>query len=81
MGALLGYVLHHTRGTKVKIDLVVNTLLWQVTKHHLAHAHYVQAAFLAACAVVYGLYDLKVSQPPQMTLFAATAYNAFQVRY
>ena len=36
-----------------------------------------QVSFLAAFAVVYGLYDLRCGD--QTTLFMATAYNAFQV--
>ena len=36
-----------------------------------------QAAFLAAFAVVYGLYDIRISG--QSTLFVSTVYNAFQV--
>ena len=37
----------------------------------------VKASFLAAFAVVYGLHDLRSGG--QMTLFMASAYNAFQV--
>lgn len=36
-----------------------------------------QVSFLAAFAVVYGLYDMRCGD--QTTLFMATAYNAFQV--
>ena len=32
VGALLGYILHHTRGKAVKVDPMVNMVLWQVTK-------------------------------------------------
>ena len=30
VGVFLGYVLHHTRGRPVKVNQVVNLLLWQV---------------------------------------------------
>ena len=30
VGVLLGYILHHTRGKTVKVDPVVNLVLWQV---------------------------------------------------
>ena len=79
IGALFGYILHHTRGQKLKLDLVVNLLFWQVTYLILGscHPNFLQASFLAAFAVVYGLYDLRTGG--QTTLFMATAYNAFQV--
>ena len=79
IGALFGYILHHTRGQKLKLDLVVNLLFWQVTYLDLGscHPYFPQASFLAAFAVVYGLYDLRTGG--QTTLFMATAYNAFQV--
>ena len=32
VGVLLGYLLHHTRGKAVKVDPVVNVVLWQVNK-------------------------------------------------
>jgi len=63
VGVVLGYILHHTRGKAVKVDPMVNMVLWQVS-------------FLAAFAVVYGLHDLRSGG--KTTLFMATAYNAFQ---
>ena len=30
VGALLGYVLHHTRGQKIRLDRFVNLVVWQV---------------------------------------------------
>ena len=63
IGIVLGYVLHHTRGKQIEINQVLNILAWQV-------------AFLAAFAVVYGLYDTHVTGT--ITLFAATMYNTFQ---
>ena len=32
VGVLLGYILHHTRGKAVKVDPVVNVVLWQVNQ-------------------------------------------------
>ena len=63
IGILLGYILHHTRGKAVKINEVVNIIMWQV-------------AFLSAFAVVYGLYDARVTS--EISLFSATMYNTFQ---
>ena len=63
VGILLGYILHHTRGKAVSINEVVNIIMWQV-------------AFLSAFAVVYGLYDMRVTS--EITLFSATMYNTFQ---
>ena len=78
----LGYVLHHTRGRPVKVDQVVNLILWQVRETlkggDKAYQYQNQVSFLAAFAVVYGLYDLRCGG--QTTLFMATAYNAFQVK-
>ena len=34
VGVFLGYVLHHTRGRRVKVDQVVNLMLWQVRVAH-----------------------------------------------
>ena len=39
IGALLGYILHHTRGQKIKLDLVVNLLFWQVNYMILNSIH------------------------------------------
>ena len=63
IGIIVGYCLHHTRGKTFQINGVLNIILWQV-------------AFLAAFAVVYGLYDTKVTN--YITLFEATFYNTFQ---
>jgi len=63
VGVLLGYVLHHLRQKEVKIDYILNIVLWQ-------------AAFLAAFAVVYGTYDARVTG--EMSLLSATMYNTFQ---
>ena len=30
VGVVLGYILHHTRGKAVKVDPMVNMVLWQV---------------------------------------------------
>ena len=32
VGALLGYILHHTRGQKMRLDRLVNLVVWQVIK-------------------------------------------------
>ena len=47
----------------MKINEVVNIKMWQV-------------AFLSAFAVVYGLYDARVTS--EISLFSATMYNTFQ---
>ena len=63
IGILLGYILHHLRGKPVKIRKDVNIFVWE-------------AAFLAAFAVVYGLYNTKKTN--EITLFWSTMYNTFQ---
>ena len=63
VGILLGYILHHTRGKQLIINEQLNIVVWQI-------------AFLAAFAIVYGLYDARVSMSG--TLLAATLYNTFQ---
>ena len=78
VGVLLGYLLHHTRGKAVKVDPVVNLVLWQVNKFEVKVKVLKKISFLASFAVVYGLHDLRSGG--QTTLFMATAYNALQVR-
>ena len=63
IGILLGYTLHHTRSRDIKIGFIVNILLWQ-------------AAFLSGFAVVYGLYDVRVSKT--ISLFEVATYCTFQ---
>ena len=62
VGLMLGYILHLTKGKKVKIDLKLNLLCWQ-------------AAFLAAFAVVYGNYDV-YARP--LSMVEIVLYNGFQ---
>ena len=75
VGEFLGYILHHTRGKAVKVDHVIKLVLWQVVLLPLSKT-FPLVSFLAAFAVVYGLYGLR--QGKTTTLFIATAYNAFQ---
>ena len=63
IGLILGYVLHHTRGKEIQIGGNTNILIWQV-------------AFLSGFAVVYGLYDHRVSNT--INIFDAMMYNTFQ---
>ena len=62
IGILLGYILHHMRGKPVKLRKDLNIFGWE-------------ASFLAAFAVVYGLYNARKTH--EMTLFWSTMYNTF----
>jgi len=62
VGILLGYILHKTRGKKLQIDPRINLFCWQ-------------AAFLAAFAVVYGLYD---QHERPLTKLEIALYNGLQ---
>ena len=75
VGVFLGYILHHTREEAVKVDHVIKLVLWQVVLLPLSKT-FPLVSFLAAFAVVYGLYGLRKGEAT--TLFIATAYNAFQ---
>ena len=57
VGEFLGYILHHTRGKAVKVDHVIKLVLWQVVLLPLSKT-FPLVSFLAAFAVVYGLYGL-----------------------